>query len=640
MPTAELVQVLSTDGAQPSTLLSADRLDGQRRLLILPDSLAEVELVARIDAEIVGIGRHGVAGDGVAQRPELLVDGEGEGHREARQAAGALKGGLHDQLGVDQHALLAAEQPHASADPRLEADLRHLGDLVLDRQVADRANRLVEQRCHVEQHDQPPVNPDRTTRRAGVRALHSGRGGKALAMQAVSYLRALPDCSLEAQQRAFLAECAAAGLQVGPTFTETDPTPSVPGAPAAPEFRHMLRTLLADQRGFAVVMVADLRVLGESVREQARRYLQLEALGLPLRLTGGGDVDAAVVEAWTARGGSERRREQVLAGMRQRALRGEVLGRAPYGYRVVDRHLRVQPEEAAVVREIFDRCLARGEGVRVIARALNEAGHRTRLGGAWSMVSVRGVLRNPVYTGTYRRLGVLVPGEHEPLITRDQFAAVQERLAARRTSFATQERGEYLLAGLATCGYCGNHLIGVRRASRARASGGGPQPALIYYQCESRTNQSRCDYHTRRAEDLETAVRAQLAQPANVALPASAPTTLPEIATDAHREGLRRRLDALLERRARGEWTADRLRKEGGALALADLEAEEAAEVVARRRADVIDAAGRQRAQGAARTRLVRLWDALPFAERRRLLRQVVAGIVVTDESVQVTLIQ
>src|SRR6185295_8319813 len=107
-----------------------------------------------------------------------------------------------------------------------------------------------------------------------------------------------------------------------------------------------------------------------------------------LRLAGGGDVDAAVVAAWAGRGGSERRREQVLSGVRERALHGEVLGRAPYGYRVADRDLRIQPDEAEVVRDIFERCLA-GAGVRVIARALNEAGLRTRRGGAWSMVSVR-----------------------------------------------------------------------------------------------------------------------------------------------------------------------------------------------------------------------------------------------------------
>ncbi len=114
-------------------------------------------------------------------------------------------------------------------------------------------------------------------------------------MQAVCYLRAIPTFTFEAQQRAFLDECARSGLEVGPTFTETA------AGPAAPEFRRMLRTLLdpagSRQRGFTTVVVASLDVLGATAREQARRYLQLETLGLPLRLADGGDADAALLAA-------------------------------------------------------------------------------------------------------------------------------------------------------------------------------------------------------------------------------------------------------------------------------------------------------------------------------------------------------
>ena len=48
--------------------------------------------------------------------------------------------------------------------------------------------------------------------------------------------------------------------------------------------------------------------------------------------------------------------------VRDVALRGEVLGRPPYGYRVLARRLRVEPAEADVVRGIFHRYLDLGEG--------------------------------------------------------------------------------------------------------------------------------------------------------------------------------------------------------------------------------------------------------------------------------------
>src|SRR5262249_4136515 len=219
------------------------------------------------------------------------------------------------------------------------------------------------------------IVPAETTRNGPVYCADGGKK-RSPAMQAVCYLRALPAASLEDQQRAFLNYCERSALEVGPIYTE-----HAAGA-SAPEFRRMLRELGGERRGFATVVVATLGVLGPTVRDQARRYLQLEALALPLRIADGAEPDAALLAAWEQRDARERRRDQVREGMRDRALRGEVLGRAPYGYRVVDRHLRVEPEEAKVVREIFRRYLDEDEGVRVIARRLNEAGIRTRRGGA------------------------------------------------------------------------------------------------------------------------------------------------------------------------------------------------------------------------------------------------------------------
>lgn len=452
-------------------------------------------------------------------------------------------------------------------------------------------------------------------------------------MQAVCYLRALPDEALDAQRAAFHAYCARVQHSAGGEYVDDASAPGASG-----ELRRMLRELAAEPRPDTEVVIAALAVLGGTAREQARRYLQLTALSIPLAIADGTDPAAALLAAWDERDPSERRREQVRQGMRQRALRGEVLGRAPYGYRVSGRHLVADPDEAVVVREVFRSYIEDGEGVRRIAQALNAGTLRTRRGGPWSMVSVRGLLRNPVYTGTYRRLGIVVPTEHEALVTREQFQAVQERMAARRTSFAPQHRGEYLLAGLARCGYCGNHLIGVRR-SRRMAGADEPQ-VYTYYQCESRTNQSRCDYHTRRADELERRVRAFLrlaSPPADFAGATPAP---PEEAIErvrARRRSLRRQLDGLLERHASGEWTAARLREEGSTLALLDLQAEEE-QAQLEARDTPVDQARRHGELAAARRKLVRDWSRLPFAEQRDLLRRVMTGVVVTDDAIRLEL--
>jgi hypothetical protein len=216
---------------------------------------------------------------------------------------------------------------------------------------------------------------------------------------------------------------------------------------------------------------------------------------------------------------------------------------------------------------------------------------------------------------------------------------VQTKLAERRTSFARQARGKYLLAGLAACGYCGNNLIGVRRASRAQRAAGEAAEVFTYYQCQSRTNQSRCDYHTRRADDLELAVR-------NAVSDAFATTSVatgvvpPVDANEARREGLRRRLDALLERRVRGEWTAEQLREQAGQLALEDLQEEEREEFETRRRQDAVRSSEDAATVTSERARLVEQWGNLEFEEHRSLLRALVSRVVVTDDAVRVELAQ
>src|SRR5207245_916956 len=83
-----------------------------------------------------------------------------------------------------------------------------------------------------------------------------------------------------------------------------------------------------------------------------------------------------------------------------------------------------------------------------------------------------------------RRLAVIVPGSHRAILSRADFEEIQRRMALRRTSPSEQHRHQYLLAGLARCGHCGNRLIGVRRP--------GVDTTLVYYQCQSATNHGRC----------------------------------------------------------------------------------------------------------------------------------------------------
>lgn len=338
-------------------------------------------------------------------------------------------------------------------------------------------------------------------------------------MHAVGYFRERKgEKPLAEQNKAFLEFCRSNGYEAAAVFLDASPTlDDVPG------FRQMVEFLRSQrQRGFLLVAVPDLGGLGDNPTESAQRYFQLSSLGVGVvAMDGSDDLGDELLKWWAAAHKNGRLGERVRAAMRKKAVRGEALGRPPYGYRVGPRgRLQVVPEEGSVLRYIFRLYLKDGLGIRRIARRLNEEAIRTRRGWLWSMVTVRDLLRNRAYLGTYSRFGVRVPASHPPLILPEDFRRVQERLDQRRPKSSGRQVARFLLSGLAYCGYCENKMIGVtRRQSWQRRSDGEVRSALYrYYQCESRTNRSLCDYHTRRAEDLEEEVhRALLDSPTQAA---------------------------------------------------------------------------------------------------------------------------
>lgn len=68
------------------------------------------------------------------------------------------------------------------------------------------------------------------------------------------------------------------------------------------------------------------------------------------------------------------------------------------GYRRENGKLAIVPEEAEIVRSIFDDYLA-GKGVTAIAKRLNESGYATQSGCVFHKSAVERILRNYAYTG-------------------------------------------------------------------------------------------------------------------------------------------------------------------------------------------------------------------------------------------------
>src|SRR5712692_5067896 len=132
----------------------------------------------------------------------------------------------------------------------------------------------------------------------------------------------------------------------------------------------------------------------------------------------------------------ERVRDKIAASKRQGIWVG---GPVPLGYRCIDKKLVVVPEEAEAVRTIFARYLALGSigaliedldrrGIRTKANGLTDG--RQRGGIRFGVGSLAYLLKNRFYIGEVAYRGGLHRGEHEPILDRDLFEAVQAKLAA------------------------------------------------------------------------------------------------------------------------------------------------------------------------------------------------------------------
>nr|WP_295661346.1 recombinase family protein [Polymorphobacter sp.] len=152
----------------------------------------------------------------------------------------------------------------------------------------------------------------------------------------------------------------------------------------------------------------------------------------------------------------ERIRDKVAASKRKGMWMG---GPVPLGYRVAERRLVIDETEAATVRHAFTRYVA----LRSLADLVDElaaAGIRTRLrsyrdgrtvgGVAFSKGPLAWLLANRVYIGEVGHKGQVYAGEHDAIVDRELWDAVQAIAADNRVTrrLGSKAKAPSLLTGL------------------------------------------------------------------------------------------------------------------------------------------------------------------------------------------------
>ncbi|WP_394219128.1 recombinase family protein [Halobacillus trueperi] len=195
--------------------------------------------------------------------------------------------------------------------------------------------------------------------------------------------------------------------------------------------------------------------------------------------------------------------ENVKLGMRQRARKGKWNGGIVLGYKSVkssnpnkdDSRLEIVPEEAAIVRKIYNLYVS-GKGLKAIANQINHEGYRTKRGNHFSTAAVKDIVTNPIYIGKVRfnryenwserrRRGksediIIQDGNHDPIVDPELWSQVQLIQKKKASKPMKNYDGKYLLVGLMKCPMCGATMVSSRTTNKLKD---GTKKVLRYYTC-------------------------------------------------------------------------------------------------------------------------------------------------------------
>ena len=174
--------------------------------------------------------------------------------------------------------------------------------------------------------------------------------------------------------------------------------------------------------------------------------------------------------------------EEIKKGLKEKAEQGYCPTKAPVGYKNKilksgKRIIIVDPDTAPYIKQAFSLYATGRETYASTARILAEDGFYPN-GHKCTEKNIERILNNPFYIGAFKYRGKLYPnGQHEALITKDEYFIVQRLLALKYPTKPVKH--DFAYNGLIKCANCGCMLTGEIKKSK-----------YIYYHC---TNAKKLD---------------------------------------------------------------------------------------------------------------------------------------------------
>ena len=131
-------------------------------------------------------------------------------------------------------------------------------------------------------------------------------------------------------------------------------------------------------------------------------------------------------------------------------------GKVPFGFKIKDKHLVVDPEKADIARQVFQTYIDTG-GISETLRKMDGYGLPK------TQRAMKKMLQNRKYIGECYG----IDNYHEAIIDRDMFDTVQDMLNRNVRQNKTRT---YIFSGLCTCSNCGRRMIGTTDRNKSKGT--------------------------------------------------------------------------------------------------------------------------------------------------------------------------
>lgn len=328
--------------------------------------------------------------------------------------------------------------------------------------------------------------------------------------------------SIEAQERAINDYCQRNGLTIVDKYIDRARSATTD---RRPEFQRMIAE--SETGKFSTVVIHKLDRFSRDKFDSAnyKRKLKMNGCRVVSVLENlDGSPESIIMESvleGMAQYYSANLAREVKKGMTETALKCKHTGGLPpTGFRVNKdtKLLEIDEDEAPIVRRIFELYNS-GMGYLSICADLNDTAYTTKLGVPFGKNSIRSILVNEKYTGTYifnratahdmfRHRNnntskpyediIRIEGGCPAIIDKETFEAARERMSKNARApgrFLAKE--PYMLSGIIVCGECGTSFSGNRRY------GGRNKLLYVSYRCGQRARDKSCDNKEIRAEYID-----------------------------------------------------------------------------------------------------------------------------------------